>query len=87
MKNLTDKKPELNVPRYPEMMLKNIEKEVSLSSNFVIKIVLKIFFLNLRVYQVQVNIIKRDYSMMLYPETLITLESNQIVLLLVFKLE
>lgn len=29
MKNLSDKKPELNIPRYPEMILKNIEKEVS----------------------------------------------------------
>lgn len=28
MKNLSDKKPELNVPRYPDMFLKTIEKEV-----------------------------------------------------------
>ena len=28
MKNTIDKKPDLMVPRYPEMMLKNVEKEV-----------------------------------------------------------
>ena len=28
MKNNADKKPELNVPRYPEAFLKNVEKEV-----------------------------------------------------------
>jgi hypothetical protein len=34
MKNLTDKKPELNIPRYPDMMLKTIEKEVELNIQF-----------------------------------------------------
>lgn len=28
MKNFADKKPELNVPRYPENLIKNVEKEV-----------------------------------------------------------
>lgn len=30
MKNFTDKKPELNVPRYPENLIKTVEKEVCL---------------------------------------------------------
>jgi hypothetical protein len=29
MKYYQDKKPELNIPRYPEMITKHIEKEVS----------------------------------------------------------
>lgn len=28
MKNFTNKKPDLNIPRYPEVLVKNVEKEV-----------------------------------------------------------
>ena len=36
MKNLAEKKPELNVPRYPEAMLKNTEKEVGFCFSLII---------------------------------------------------
>jgi len=34
MKNFTDKKPELNVPRYPENLMKTVEKEVLMNVLF-----------------------------------------------------
>ena len=36
MKGTMDKKPELNLPRYPEMLAKSVEKEVNLIFVFLI---------------------------------------------------